>query len=61
MLVLRAPLSHRRFDSLTVEELDWQKCYGQLLAVNDHYSDLGLCDVCGKRATGPCALAVPGS
>lgn len=45
--------------ALTVEGLDRQKCYRRLLEVNDRYQDLDLCDVCGKCATGPCALGVP--
>lgn len=43
--------------ALTVEGLDKQKCYRRLLEVDAHYSDLGLCDVCGKCATGPCSGA----
>ena len=43
--------------ALTPEGLDSKKCYNYLLEVNSFYSDLGLCDVCGKCATcGPCAL-----
>lgn len=40
--------------ALTREGLDKQKCYQRLLEVDARYSDLGLCDVCGKCATGPC-------
>jgi epoxyqueuosine reductase len=36
-----------------------QECYRYLLEVNDYYRELGLCDVCGKCATGPCALVAP--
>lgn len=39
--------------------VDKQRCYRYLLEVNDCYQDLGLCDVCGKCATGPCALVAP--
>lgn len=42
--------------ALTREGLDKQKCYRHLLEVDAHYDDLGLCDVCGKCATGPCAI-----
>lgn len=42
--------------ALTAEGLDKQICYRQLLEVNDYYGTLGYCDVCGKCATGPCAI-----
>ncbi len=42
--------------ALTRERFDRQRCYKQLLKVNKFYSDLDLCDVCGKCAVGPCAL-----
>lgn len=42
--------------ALTAGGLDKQTCYRRLLEVNDHYGDLGYCDVCGKCATGPCAI-----
>jgi len=43
--------------ALSQEGLDKQKCYSYLLDVDAYYSDLGLCDVCGKCATsGPCAI-----
>lgn len=42
--------------ALTSDGLDKQTCYRRLLAVNDHYDTLGYCDVCGKCATGPCAV-----
>ncbi|MEW6458946.1 MAG: epoxyqueuosine reductase [Bacillota bacterium] len=45
--------------ALSPDGLDRQRCYRRLLEVNDHYHDLGLCDVCGKCAVGPCALSVP--
>ncbi|HHW44143.1 MAG TPA: epoxyqueuosine reductase [Desulfotomaculum sp.] len=45
--------------ALTTEGLDKSKCYRRLLEVDAHFSDLGLCDVCGKCATGPCSLGVP--
>ncbi|MEJ2210349.1 MAG: epoxyqueuosine reductase [Anaerolineae bacterium] len=40
----------------TDEPLDKQACYRRLLDVAAAYEDLGLADVCGKCATGPCAL-----
>jgi epoxyqueuosine reductase QueG len=42
--------------ALTVSGLDRQRCYERLLEVNDHYGAIGLCDVCGKCATGPCTV-----
>lgn len=42
--------------ALTRDGLDKQTCYRQLLAVKDHHAALGYCDVCGKCATGPCAV-----
>lgn len=43
--------------ALTPEGLDKQKCYSYLLEVDSFYSDLGVCDVCGKcAACGPCAV-----
>ncbi len=45
--------------ALSAEGLDKQKCYRHLLEVDAFYADLGTCDVCGKCATGPCALGVP--
>jgi len=36
--------------------LDKQRCYQRLLNVSQEYADLGLADVCGKCAVGPCAL-----
>jgi epoxyqueuosine reductase QueG len=39
------------------EPLDKQRCHAHLHAVARTYQDLGLVDVCGKCATGPCALA----
>ncbi|HWJ02502.1 MAG TPA: epoxyqueuosine reductase [Verrucomicrobiae bacterium] len=42
--------------ALTEAGLDKQKCYGHLLKVSENFTDLGLCDVCGKCVVGPCAL-----
>ena len=36
--------------------IDKQRCYRRLQEVAAGYSSLGLADVCGKCATGPCAL-----
>lgn len=42
--------------ALTLDGLDKQRCYTQLLDVDKLFPDLGFCDVCGKCAVGPCAL-----
>lgn len=42
--------------ALSRERFDRQRCYQHVLAVDAHFSDLDLCDVCGKCALGPCAL-----
>jgi len=42
--------------ALTEEGLDKRRCYRWLLQVADGLCDLGLADVCGKCATGPCAI-----
>ncbi len=39
------------------ESLDKHRCYQHLLLVAAGYADLGLADVCGKCAVGPCSLA----
>lgn len=44
--------------ALSSQGLDKERCYQWLLKVAEAYADLGLCDVCGKCATGPCALGV---
>ncbi|MEE8389380.1 MAG: epoxyqueuosine reductase [Anaerolineae bacterium] len=41
--------------ALTEAGLDKHRCYEWLLQVGDHFHELGLADVCGKCATGPCA------
>jgi len=41
--------------ALTVRGLDKHKCYAQLLDVDKQFPGLGLCDVCGKCAVGPCS------
>lgn len=43
--------------ALTELGLDKQLCYRWLLHTADRFQDLGVADVCGKCATGPCALA----
>jgi epoxyqueuosine reductase QueG len=43
--------------ALTEAELDKQLCYQRLLQVADGFPALGLADVCGKCAVGPCALS----
>jgi len=42
--------------ALTEAGLDKHRCYERLLQVADHFRELGLADVCGKCATGPCAF-----
>jgi len=42
--------------ALRVDGFDRALCYERCLAVDRYFSDLGLTDVCGKCATGPCAL-----
>ena len=42
--------------ALTAEGFDRHKCYAHLLEVSKGFSDLGLCDVCGKCVVGPCAI-----
>jgi epoxyqueuosine reductase QueG len=42
--------------ALTVDGLDKRRCYQRLQSVSTGFTDLGLADVCGKCATGPCAL-----
>lgn len=44
--------------ALSPRGFDRQRCYQQVLAVDAHFPDLSLCDVCGKCALGPCALGV---
>ncbi len=36
--------------------LDKQRCHERLLSASQEYADLGLADVCGKCAIGPCAF-----
>jgi len=45
--------------ALTAAGLDRQKCYRRLQEVDAYFADLSKCDVCGKCAAGPCALAAP--
>jgi epoxyqueuosine reductase len=42
--------------ALTVSGLDKTRCYERCLEVDRTFADLPLTDVCGKCATGPCAL-----
>jgi epoxyqueuosine reductase len=42
--------------ALTEAGLDKHRCYDWLLRVGDRFHELGLADVCGKCATGPCAF-----
>lgn len=42
--------------ALTEEGLDKALCYRRCLEVDAYFADLGLTDVCGKCALGPCAF-----
>ena len=42
--------------ALQKDAFDRAICYQRCLEVDRYYADLGLTDVCGKCATGPCAL-----
>jgi epoxyqueuosine reductase len=50
--VLRCPVHALEASAL----LDKQRCYQRLLDVARQHEDLGLADVCGKCAIGPCSL-----
>jgi epoxyqueuosine reductase QueG len=53
--VLRCPVN-----ALDVEgSLDKPTCYRRLLGVSEAFKSLGLADVCGKCAIGPCSLGSP--
>lgn len=45
--------------ALTTEGFDRHKCYAWVNEVNNYYSDLDECDVCGKCITAPCAFKIP--
>jgi epoxyqueuosine reductase len=42
--------------ALTISGLDKHRCYAHLLEIDKQFPDLGLCDICGKCAVGPCAI-----
>ena len=42
--------------ALSPDGFDRQKCKGQLIENGKCFKELGLCDVCGKCAVGPCAI-----
>jgi epoxyqueuosine reductase QueG len=42
--------------ALKPDGLDRQKCNGRLLENSKVFTELGLCDVCGKCVVGPCAI-----
>jgi epoxyqueuosine reductase QueG len=49
-----------QFDALNLDGYDRRKCYGILLENDEHYSDMGLTDVCGKCVVGlPCSYKNP--
>ena len=50
--VMRCPVGALDADAA----LDRHACYEQLLCVSREFADVGLADVCGKCAVGPCAL-----
>lgn len=43
-------------EALRPDGFDRHRCYARCLEVDRYYQDLPLCDVCGKCATGPCAI-----
>ena len=45
-------------EALTIEGFDRHKCYAWVNEVNNYYSDLDECDVCGKCITVPCAFKI---
>ncbi len=45
--------------ALTVDGFDRHKCYAWLKEVDNFYSDLDECEVCGKCITIPCAFKIP--
>ncbi len=45
--------------ALTIDGFDRHRCYTWLKEVNDYYSDLDECDVCGKCIIVPCAFEIP--
>jgi len=49
-------IDHCPSGALTFEGIDKKKCYAHLLEVAEHFTDVGLCDVCGKCVVGPCAI-----
>ena len=42
--------------ALTPDGFDRQRCNARLLENGKHFTEPGLCDVCGKCAVGPCAV-----
>ncbi|MFW6082799.1 MAG: epoxyqueuosine reductase [Chloroflexota bacterium] len=51
----RCPVDALRADG----QIDKHRCYERCLEVGSAFEDLGLCDICGKCAVGPCAVKVP--
>ncbi|MCL2549088.1 MAG: epoxyqueuosine reductase, partial [Symbiobacteriaceae bacterium] len=43
--------------ALTEAGIDRHLCNDHLLKISEGFTDLGLCDVCGKCAIGPCAIS----
>lgn len=52
-------LDHCPTGALQAESLDKPMCYAHLLEMDKSFPELGLCDVCGKCAVGPCAIFEP--
>ena len=42
--------------ALKPDGLDRSKCNGRLLENSKYFTELGMCDVCGKCVVGPCAI-----
>jgi epoxyqueuosine reductase len=52
----RACVARCPVGALTEDGLDKRRCYERCLEVAEQHQGLGLVEVCGKCATGPCAL-----
>lgn len=49
-------VKHCPSGALTAQGLDKHLCYAHLLEIDRQFSDLELCDVCGRCALGPCSM-----
>jgi epoxyqueuosine reductase QueG len=43
-------------NALAADSFDRHNCYERVCAINDSFKNFGLCNVCGKCLTGPCAI-----